>query len=68
MDFAEDEMLEGYCDGYDLNNPDPNANRSHSYRHGFANGRADKTGKPAFPTAHIARTLARSAMEKDASL
>lgn len=41
---ANDEMIEGYLDGFDLDAPDPSANRSRSYRHGFANGRADKTG------------------------
>lgn len=41
---ANADMLEGYWDGYDLECPEPNANRSHSYRHGFMNGRADKTG------------------------
>lgn len=35
---ANSEMLEGFLDGYDLSLPEPSANRSHSYRHGFANG------------------------------
>jgi len=42
---ANDEMVQGYRDGFDMDNPEPSANRSASYRHGFANGRADKTGK-----------------------
>lgn len=42
---ANDEMVEGYRDGFDLDAPEPSANRSRSYRHGFANGRADKAGK-----------------------
>lgn len=41
---ANSDMIEGYQDGFDLKNPEPSDNRSHSYRHGFANGRADKTG------------------------
>ncbi len=41
---ANEEMIQGYMDGYDLNAPEPSANRSHSYRHGFAVGRAEKTG------------------------
>jgi len=41
---ADDDMVQGFMDGYDLNAPEPSANRSASYRHGFANGRADKTG------------------------
>ncbi len=65
---ANDEMLQGYMDGFDLDNPEPSYNRSHSYRHGFANGRADKNGKPAFPTADVARVMADIAMDKDASL
>jgi hypothetical protein len=43
---ANDEMVEGYRDGFDLSNPEPSENRSYSYRHGYANGRADKTGVP----------------------
>jgi hypothetical protein len=43
---ANDEMVEGYMDGLDLNSPEPSDNRSHSYRHGFANGRDDRRGKP----------------------
>jgi len=65
---ANEEMVQGYRDGGDLDNPEPSDNRSHSYRHGFANGRADRVGKPAFPSAHVARTLADAAMEKDAKL
>ena len=42
---ANDEMVLGYREGFDLDNPEPSENRSASYRHGFANGRADKTGK-----------------------
>jgi hypothetical protein len=41
---ANADMLEGYHDGLDLSSPEPSANRSHSYRHGFANGRSDRTG------------------------
>ena len=65
---ANDDMLEGYRDGRNLDNPEPSDNRSHSYRHGFAIGRADKTGKPAFPSAQTARVLADAAMQKDAQL
>jgi hypothetical protein len=41
---ANDDMVQGYRDGFDLNSPKPSSNRSYSYRHGFKNGRADKTG------------------------
>lgn len=40
------DMVDGYMDGFDLNSPEPSANRSRSYRHGFANGRDDRRGKP----------------------
>lgn len=44
--WAEDEMVQGFLDGYDLGCPEPSDNRSASYRHGFANGRDDRRGKP----------------------
>lgn len=44
--MANDEMVQGFLDGYDLTAPEPSANRSASYRHGFANGRDDRRGKP----------------------
>lgn len=43
---ANDEMVQGYMDGFDPDSPEPSSNRSQSYRHGFRNGRADRTGKP----------------------
>ena len=42
----QDDMVEGYSDGRDLDNPEPSSNRSHSYRHGFANGRDDANNSP----------------------
>lgn len=41
---ANDDMVQGYRDGYDLTAPEPSANRSASYRHGFTVGRGEKTG------------------------
>jgi len=38
---ANAEMIGGFLNGYDLTAPEPSANRSASYRHGFANGRDD---------------------------
>ena len=61
----DEEMLEGYRDGRNPDNPEPSDNRSYSYRHGFANGRADKNGKPAFPSVAVAGYLADIAMQKD---
>jgi len=63
--MGEDEMTEGYSDGFDLSNPDPNENRSHSYRHGFAVGRADRARQPAFGNAANARRMADEAIRKD---
>ena len=61
---ANDEMVEGFLDGYDLSAPEPSANRSHSYRHGFANGRDDRAGKPRASHAELVR-MADRAMEMD---
>ena len=67
MSAANAEMVEGYMDGFDLNNPEPSENRSHSYRHGFKNGRADKTGIRAFKNIVEASLAAELAMNMDAS-
>jgi hypothetical protein len=55
---AEAEMLEGYFDGFDLSSPPPGPNRSRSYRHGFANGRADRT--------HTARGVVAATLREQA--
>jgi hypothetical protein len=62
---ANDEMVEGYRDGFNLDIPEPSDNRSFSYHHGFKNGRADKNGKLSFASAGFARYQAQIAMEKD---
>lgn len=61
--FHED-MVEGYLDGLKPDNPEPSANRSHSYRHGFANGRDDMTHSPRLP-AQVLRLLADQAIRDD---
>lgn len=43
---CETDMVLGYRDGADLNAPIPGANRSWSYRHGFANARDDAARSP----------------------
>lgn len=43
---AEDEMVLGFLEGYDINEPEPGPNRSKAYRHGFANGRDDILNSP----------------------
>lgn len=60
-----DEMLEGYLDGGNPDNPEPSTNRSHSYRHGFAVARSDRAGLPAFGSADAAREQAAIAVEQD---
>lgn len=35
------DMVQGYFDGRNPDNPEPSANRSRSYRHGFQSGRDD---------------------------
>jgi hypothetical protein len=62
---ANAEMLECYMDGFDVDAPEPSANRSYSYRHGFAVGRADKAGKPLCPTIQETERLADAAMAAD---
>jgi hypothetical protein len=52
-------MVQGFMDGYDLTAPEPSANRSASYRHGFMVGRIDKT--PADWCKHSAAELERMA-------
>lgn len=61
---ANDEMIQGYLDGFDLNNPEPSGNRSFSYRHGFANGRDDVRGEPRLAASEL-RKLAQEAMLLD---
>lgn len=61
---ANAEMIEGFKDGYDLNAPEPSANRSHSYRHGFANGRDDRRGQPRDTHANLV-AAAEAAMAAD---
>lgn len=64
---ANDEMVQGYMDGYDLSAPEPSSNRSHSYRHGFARGRDDRSGKPGGSCDELSR-LADLAMEMDSKI
>jgi len=66
-DFAENERLQGYIDGADPDAPEPSANRSASYRHGFAVRRADRRGQPAFGGTAAARERSEIAEREDAS-
>jgi hypothetical protein len=62
---ANDEMVQGYMDGYDLKAPEPSANRSASYRHGFMVGRGEKTGNLAGTYESLSHA-ADTAMAEDA--
>lgn len=61
-----DEMVEGYRDGRDPDSPEPSANRSASYVHGFLNGRDDRAGSPQAP-ATVLRLAADAAIAHDVS-
>lgn len=65
--FSGAEMLAGYLDGFKDDNPEPSGNRSHSYRHGFANGRDDRRRKPR-DTAENLRKAGIAAQEADEAL
>lgn len=65
---ANDEMVQGYMDGFDLSSPAPSANRSHSYRHGFAAGRSDRGEQAPWRNAAEAVILADEAMALDDDL
>ncbi len=62
----DDEFYQGYRDGFDLNSPEPSANRSHCYRHSFMVGRADRRGEAAYGSAAAAREMAAEAERNDA--
>lgn len=60
--MSEDEFVEGYLDGRDMTAPEPSGNRSHSYRHSFAVGRAEINHKP-IPAATSRRSAAIAEMK-----
>jgi hypothetical protein len=60
------EMVQGYMDGRNPDNPEPSANRSWSYRHGFQSGRDDLARKLSAPYDDRIR-MAHEADEKDRS-
>jgi len=61
---ANADMVEGFRDGYDLTAPEPSANRSASYRHGFMAGRIDR-GQIASPGHDALTRMADEAMNAD---
>lgn len=56
--WVEQEMIDGYLDGFDPNSPVPSENRSYSYRHGFANGRDDLRKEPRALASELRRAAA----------
>jgi hypothetical protein len=62
---ANADMIEGYLDAYDLDAPEPSANRSHSYRHGFALGRSERLHHKPLADAKTLHAAADAAMAKD---
>lgn len=64
MSWPEDEMLEGYLDGFRADSPEPSGNRSKSYCHGFRNGRDDLARNPR-TTADYLRQQAEEAIKMD---
>lgn len=61
---ANDEMVQGFRDGYNISNPEPSGNRTASYRHGFMVARIDK-GMMASPGIDALEMLADQAMAAD---
>lgn len=59
-----DEMVQGYYDGWNPDNPEPSANRSRSYRHGFQSGRDDLALRCSAPFAER-RRMAQEAHDAD---
>lgn len=62
-----EEMVPGYLDRFKPDNPEPSANRSLSYRHGFANGRDDLAHSPRLP-AQALRLLADQVIREDVEI
>jgi len=62
---ANDEMVQGFRDGYDLTVPIPSANRSASYRHGFMCGRLDRGLIPRQWSSEQLTVMADQAMNED---
>jgi hypothetical protein len=58
------DMAQGYLDGRHVENPQPDETRSWSYRHGFANGRAERLGGPRALAATL-RIMAEQAIALD---
>lgn len=62
---ANDDMIQGYNDGFDRDAVSPGPNRSASYVHGWKNGRDDRLGTPRATAAEL-RAKGDEAMRLDA--
>lgn len=62
--YAPPEMVDGYRDGLS-GAPEPGDNRSHSYRHGWISGDADRRGKPAWDSVEAGMKAAQMAISAD---
>ena len=60
----EREMVQGYLDGRNADNPEPSGNRSRSYSHGFWNGRDDLAHSPRASASALLQ-LAEKAVDDD---
>lgn len=63
---ANTDMVQGYLDGRNIDNPEPSANRSRSYRHGFKVGRNEKLSGPPLADFQTVLSWADAAMAADA--
>jgi hypothetical protein len=63
MKNLDQEFLDGYFDGRDLDCPEPNDNRHPAYKHSFAVGRAELAGKPISAAISRARAAAIESAE-----
>jgi hypothetical protein len=61
---ANQDMIDGYLEGRDLDTPAPSENRSYSYKHGFMVGRNEKNGTITQGAAYL-RRAADAAMDAD---
>ncbi len=68
MIAAEEDMLDGYRDGFDDDRaelPESLSNRGAAYKHGWLNGRDDRVGKPR-DVASVLRRRAYMALQEGA--
>lgn len=63
--MSDQDLREGYNDGFQADALPPGPNRSRSYVHGWLNGRDDRIGKPR-ATASVLRDQAKRAKLADA--